>query len=145
MILIGIDPDVDKSGVSFYNKETKELFLHNMGFFKLFDFLSKLSNDNLVFGQKILVVIEAGWMNKSNWHKKAGASAALNAKIGSRTGANHEVGRKIVEMCEYLGLEHKAVRPTQKKINQEMFTKITGYKGRSNQENRDAVMLIWGM
>ena len=140
MIYIGIDPDVDKSGVAYYDSKSKVLELSNLTFFELYEYLQFAR----VKGE-FKVVIEAGWLNKSNWHKKEKGSSALNAKIGQHTGANHEVGRKIVEMCEYLEIDFKLVRPTKKKLKADAFRKITGIIGRTNQEQRDAGMLVFGL
>lgn len=135
-VLIGIDCDVEKSGVCYYF--SKESFkLYNLTFFELFTTLKQTECN-------VKVYIEAGWLNKSNWHKISNGSAAINASIGLRTGANHEVGRKIVEMCEYLEIEYELIKPTKSKVNSETFNKITGHKGRTNQEQRDAAMLVFG-
>jgi len=138
-IIIGIDPDVDLNGIAI--NCDKKVTLHNWGFFELFDNLQRLKKET----DKILVIIEAGWENKSNWHKDEKGSAAKNAKIGNNTGRNHETGRKIVEMMEYLELPHKAIRPTKTKYNAKLFKMITKIKGRTNQEQRDAYMLIHGL
>lgn len=136
--LVGIDPDIDKSGVAFLNSETVEL--KNLTFFELFEYLKSLRNqvDNLK------VYIECGYLNKSNWHKKSEKSAAFNAKVGERTGANFETARKIVEMCEYLKLQHFKIRPTRTKVKAPFFKTLTGIQSRTNQEQRDAYMLIHG-
>ncbi len=138
-LFIGIDPDIEKSGFcEYYSKSCFEL--KNLSFFKLFDELNYLKDcENL----KIEVFIEAGWLNKSNWHKVNNGSAAINANIGLRTGANHEAGRKIVEMCEYLGLKNYLIKPTKSKVDAETFKAITKYQGRTNQEQRDSAMLVW--
>jgi hypothetical protein len=135
-VLIGIDPDVNKSGVCMYNSKTNFTLL-TLSYFELFDLLKNTKGN-------IKVYIEAGWLNKSNWHKVVNSSAAINANIGLRTGANHEAGRKIVEMCEYLKLEYFLIKPTRSKINSDTFNKITGFKKRTNQEVRDAAMLVFG-
>jgi hypothetical protein len=67
----------------------------------------------------------------------------FNGKISERVGANHETAKKICEMCEYLKLDYEQVRPTSSKINSDKFKEVTGYEKRSNQEQRDALMLIW--
>lgn len=148
-IWIGIDPDADKSGVGLWNN--KELFLQNLTFFELFDRLKKIK---AATNEPIKVRIEAGWLNKmSNWHSgyknKKGDwvenSSATNNSISKKTGANHETGRKIVEMCEYLGIEYELVKPTSSKLKAPEFAKITKYKGRTNQEVRDAAMLVYGL
>lgn len=135
--VIGIDPDTHSSGVAIKHKDG--FSLHNWTFFELFDYLRE-NKESIV-----LVVVEAGWLNKSNWHQQEKGSASLNAKIGQRTGANHEVGKKIVEMLEYLKLPYRTIRPTQQKVNATLFKMITKYKGKTNQEQRDAMMLILGL
>ena len=140
-LYIGVDPDIDKSGVCLYYSKTNFELL-NLKFFELFDKLYLLKDcENL----DIEVVIESGWLNKSNWHKVTNGSAAINANIGLRTGANHEVGRKIIEMCEYLKLKHRIVKPTKSKIDAKGFEQITKHKGRTNQEQRDSCMLVFGL
>lgn len=137
-ILIGIDPDVEKSG--FARIQGDQLKLDNLSFFDLFEELKFYKEREI----KPTVYIECGFMNKSNFHKKAGMSAALNAKIGERTGANFETAKKIVEMCEYLKLPYVKIQPKASKITNDYFKKITGINTRTNQEQRDAMMLIWG-
>lgn len=136
--LIGIDPDVDESGVATISNGAVNLA--NMSFFNLYEHLRFYKEREI----KPTVYIECGFLNKSNWHKVGNGSAAVNAKIGSHTGANHEVARKLVEACEHLGIPYVKVKPTASKINADTFRKITGIKGRTNQEQRDAMMLIWG-
>lgn len=93
---------------------------------------------------KIEVYVECGFLNGGNRHFKAAASTEFNGKISERVGANHETAKKICEMCEFLNLEFIQVKPTRSKSNSEQFKKITGIKTVTNQESRDALMLIWG-
>lgn len=137
-ILIGIDPDVEKSG--FARIQGDQLKLDNLSFFDLFEELKFYKEREI----KPTVYIECGYLNKSNFHKKSGMSAALNAKIGERTGANFETAKKIVEMCEYLKLPYVKIQPKASKITNDYFKYITGLSIRTNQEQRDAMMLIWG-
>lgn len=140
MILIGIDPDVEKNGFALIHNKDYELA--NLTFFELYDKLQTLKND---FGnESIKVFVECGFLNKSNWHKIKKGSASINANIGNRTGRNQEVAHKIVEMCEYLNLTHFKVKPTTKKRDNKDFALITGIKKRTNQEQRDAMLLIFG-
>lgn len=141
MILIGIDPDVEKSGVAYKNGDDFQLL--NLPFFELLEFFENVQREK-GGSEKLLVVIEAGWLNKGNWHTKSKGSAALNAKIGNNTGRNHETGLKIVEMVEYLGIQYRLVKPMTSKLNSKFFQKITGVT-KSNQEQRDAAMLIWNL
>jgi len=137
-LLIGIDPDVFKSGVCF--KNGNDYILKNFTFFELYDFLKFYKERE----EKPTIYIEKGSLNKSNWHIKQGNSAAFNSKIGENTGRNFETANKIIEMCQYLNLEYVEIRPTRKKINSETFKKLTGLNIRTNQEQRDALMLVFG-
>jgi len=138
MIKIGIDPDCDKSGFALiYQNQTE---LTTLTFFELFDRFSQLINTN--GKENIKVYVECGFLNKSNWHKIQKGSSNLNAKIGERTGANFETAKKISEMCTYFGLNYTQVRPTRKKLNAAEFKAVTKIEKRTNQEMRDAFMLV---
>lgn len=137
MIKIGIDPDCISNGVAY--KNGKQIELYNMTFFKLFDYLQTFQGS-----KEVEVYVECGFLNKSNWHKTQGSNS-VNTQIGQRTGANHEVAKKIVEMCEYLGINYVTVKPTKSKVNDAFFRQITKIDKRTNQEQRDAYMLIHGL
>ena len=55
-MIIGIDPDVDKSGFAIW--QNKELFLYNLSFPKVQEFF--LENKDKIK----IVIISAGWLNK---------------------------------------------------------------------------------
>jgi hypothetical protein len=138
---IGIDPDVDKSGVAV--KANRTIDLYTFKFFQLFDFL-KNNREKIT-----LVRVEASWLIKHNWNKKLNGSAAINARIGNNAGSNHETGRKIVEMCEYLQIPYQEVKPLKKlwkgkdgKITHDELAKFIPVPKRTNQEQRDACLLI---
>lgn len=137
-ILIGIDPDVDKSGVAWMSGD--QIILNNLSFFEIYDMLSFYREKEI----KPTVYVECGFLNKSNWHAQSGRSASVNAKIGQRTGENFQVAKLLVQMCKHLAIPHVEVRPTASKVDAGKFKTITGIKTRTNQEQRDAAMLIWG-
>jgi hypothetical protein len=138
--IIGINPDTKRSGVAEYNPDTKRLNVQNMTFFELYEYLRAY---RLFI---VLVRIEAGWLNeKSNFHSTHRQSKQAGERIAKNVGANHETGRKIREMCEFLGIEHELVRPLgSKDIDHFSFKRLTGFKGRTNQDMRDAAMLVYG-
>lgn len=143
-LVIGIDPDVNKSGVATINKRTKEFTLKNLLFFDLMVYLEQ----NKEFIKEVRV--EASWLiKKTNWHNnKSGTGVA--SRIGSNTGANHEVGRKIIEMCEHLGVAYVQVKPLKKRwkgadgkiTHKEIASMFASFPEKSNQEQRDALLLI---
>lgn len=137
--VIGIDPDREKSGFATFSLKTKTLEVHAYSFFQLFDII-RAASDIIS-----LIRIEAGWLNKkSNFHNRPGQSKEVGEKIANSVGANAETGRKIIEMCEYLKIPYEIVKPLGTKcIDSTQFKKITGYTKRTNQDQRDAAMLVW--
>lgn len=137
-LIIGIDPDLEKSGVAVLKDGS--LRLGNMRFYDLTQYF-EVNKDQIK-----KVVIEAGWLNKkSNLHGRYGQSKRAGERIAKNVGENHATGKLLVEMAESLGLAVVLVKPTKSKKNSEEFNRITGWQGRTNQEQRDAGMLIWGM
>lgn len=136
-MIIGIDPDLEKSGVAILNPT---LELRNLSFPDLVE-LFRLNQDEIK-----KVVIEAGWLNKkSNYHRHISQSKSASERIAKNVGENHATGKLISEMASYYGLAVVLVKPTRTKLNGVDFNKFTGWHGRTNQEQRDAAMLIFGM
>ena len=85
---IGIDPDIFDIGIAVLENKNIETYTKNIGealvSFAKTDFL------NTIFR------VEAGWLNKSNWHTIDSDNAKLAAEKGRRTGENHGSGKVIV-------------------------------------------------
>lgn len=134
MIYIGVDPDIDKCGYAVWDTEDKSIEHRTMSIVELFE-------DFKLWNVKIHVVLEAGWLiNKSNWHGKTGVVAQ---QIAKRVGENHACGKIIEQYLKYHKISYQLVKP-KGKIDAKVFEKITGIK-RSNQDVRDAVMLVYGL
>jgi predicted GNAT family acetyltransferase len=135
-LFIGIDADTQKSGVAVW--EYKLLELYNLTFFELFEFLKRQPKE------RTAVIIEAGWLNtKSSWHGH-GYGEGVAARTGAKVGANHETGKKIAEMCDYLDLTYELKKPESSKVDAKYFKMLTKYEGRTNSETRDAGLLVFG-
>lgn len=144
-LIIGIDPDVEKNGVATIDKQTNKMQVSTLAFPQLIEYLKDKNKDCT-----ILVLIEAGWLNHSNWHLSPKITIQKAAQIGNATGRNHETGRKIAEMCEYYKIPYKLIKPLKKiwrgtdgKISAAEFSRITGCSSRTNQEMRDAGLIAW--
>ena len=136
-LIIGIDPDLEKSGVAILGQSFE---LKNLTFAETVE-LFRSHQDQIK-----KVVIEAGWQNKkANFRTGGNHSRQVGEQISRRVGLNHATGILLSEMAESLGLAVVLVRPTKTKKNSEEFNRITGWQGRTNQEQRDAGMLIWRM
>ena len=139
---IGIDPDTEASGIAIWCIDRNEYIAYTrIRFFELYDYLDHL----LQRGIRFEVAIEAGWKNPSIMHNIKGyASRAKAAAIGANVGANHECGRKIVEMCEWFGIEHWLLTPTSSKWTPTMLKHLTGIElCKSQQDIIDAMRLVF--
>ena len=141
-LCIGIDPDVNKSGVAEWVKSEKMFGqITDMKLPELMDYL--FVNRKCI----LLVVVEAGFLNKGNRHTFKGQSIAAAAKTGENVGRNHQRGMDIVEILEWMRIPYRLQKPSTKnswKDSEVTFQKITGVKG-GNPEKRDAAMLVYGL
>ena len=147
-IIIGIDPDVDKSGVA--RLANNELELSSLSFPQLIEYLTLVRDICLKTGEKAVVVVEASWLISTNWHTGRHDNIRTAARKGKDAGRCHEVGRKIVECAQYFGLEVVEKLPLKKiwkgkdgKITHEELAAFARIPSRSNQEQRDAALLAW--
>jgi hypothetical protein len=151
-ILIGIDPDTDKSGVAI--KRNDKLEVQTLSFFALYDALEAIATHEVMsHGRTALVRISAGWLNrKTNFRQRilkktpsgivwVEAPPKVRERMSEKVGRNHQVGYLIMEMCARFGLTYEEVRPSQAKMTPEWFERITKIKTRS-QEIIDAAVLV---
>lgn len=150
-IIIGIDPDVDKSGVAALNCGTKTVEIARKRFPDLIRSLQELKEGAIKNGIRIRVVVEASWLISHNWHTGHVHSAAAVAKTGYNVGRNHQVGILIAECCRSMGIDVKEQQPLRKvwkgsdgKItHEELSCFIVGLPKQTNIEERDAALLAW--
>lgn len=147
--VIGIDPDIEKSGVCYLYTPTRQVEVSSMDFPRLMEYLSEFEGDC-----NAVVVVEASWVTRHNWHGKWGDNNRIMAAKGYDVGRNHELGQLIVQMCKYWKIPVVEKAPLKKmwrgrdgKItHDEMMNifKTNGYTPmlkRSNQEERDSFLI----
>lgn len=148
-VIIGIDPDNNESGVGAVYDDRKFL-AYKMNFPALIDYIRAMNESC----KKVKVVIEGGWLNKSNWHVLSKFMTAVKAAaIGRSTGMNHQTGILIVECCQHYNIPYEIIKPLKKcwkgkdgKITQDeigYFMTQDGKMPRMNQDQRDALLLAW--
>lgn len=68
-IIVGIDPDVDKSGYAVLKcDERKVTTLDALNFFQLQSYLTDLADRAQNLEMSMVVVVEASWKIQANWH-----------------------------------------------------------------------------
>lgn len=146
-IIIGIDPDVEASGVATLIRRTKKIDATTMTLPTLSDYLRRVRYPTLT----VAVVVEASWTTAHNFHSLPSDSKAVAAKKGYHVGRNHQIGIDIADIARHFSLDVRLQPPLRKiwkgkdhKITHEEICAITGYTAkRSNQEERDAMLLAW--
>lgn len=142
--IIGIDPDIDRSGVCCLYTPTRRVEVSTMDFPHLLEYLSEFEGK-----EDVVVVVEAGWKNAiSNYH---GGYGRVAESIARNVGRNQQVGHSIVEMCQFWNIPVVEKAPLRKmwkgkdrKITQEEIEQfVPDFPKRSNQEGRDACLLSW--
>ena len=146
-LVIGIDPDVDKSGFAIWDKASRKFV--DLEAHEFYDLLDRLSELKATIDH---VRVEAGWLNKkSNFHPMQGAFRRERA--AKNVGENQQIGKLIARYCERQNIQFQLVKPLRKekgknglpeKMGAEQFNRLTGWRGQSNQEKRDAGLLVFG-
>lgn len=135
-LLIGIDPDVQKSGFALWSPEHQTfLGLHDYSLFELFVKLQELHASHNLF-----VYLEAGHLVKRFWQKKGHG-------VAKSVGANNEIGRQIQVFMEANHIPYVLLKPNgYSKYDHRTFCNITGWpvKEKTNSEKRAAAMMVFG-
>ena len=141
MVRIGIDPDINKSGLAI-TMNGALVRVEARTFFDLCEILNSAKNIARDVGALLMVTIEAGWLiKKQNWHPAQGRG--VRDKIAKNIGENHAAGKLIARWCDEAGIPYELI-PPRGKVKSARFKRLTGWNKRTNQDMRDAVMLIWG-
>lgn len=147
---IGIDPDIDRSGVAII--EGVRLYCSNYSFCEILKFLEATKKTHL----KHCVFIEAGWLVSHNFTAKKGLSLKRQLKIANDVGVNWGVGKLIEQFCIKENINYKLIKPLKKRwgktgkekishaefINLFKVKKLAPTLKSTNQEQRDAALLI---
>jgi len=149
--IIGIDPDVKKNGVAVVEKETRLLECAALTFADTLDYLHWVAKRSAEAEASVKVYIEAGWMNRTNWHLTKWDNRGQVVAKGVSQGRNEQVSRLLGEMCEAYGMQWQFIKPLHKvwsgkdrKITHDELCAVTGLVyGRTNQEMRDAALIAW--
>lgn len=151
---IGIDPDLDKSGVAIIFQQRIQVL--NCTFNHLvFTFFKNLADQQISSPNiNTTIFIEAPYLNKT-FFQPVKAAMPVIAKMNRNIGENHAVAKIIVECAKSYGLNVIPVLPVRSTNYRDRGKKITGPQyvqmlerhgllseiTASNQETRDAALI----
>ena len=163
--VIGIDPDIDRNGLAILQKSRRELEVYYTNFPETLEKVKEVyaiweEQYKEVAPNSFMVYVEAGWLNKGNWHVTESMNgkfspSAYAAAVGKSDGECSAVSKKLIECFEYYGIPVTPQRPLRKcwkgkdrKItHEELLKELQTCKvqhnlgKRSNQEVRDSILL----
>jgi hypothetical protein len=144
--MIGIDPDVEKSGVAirYMGEPFKNTDLINKSFWDLHEYLELISTS----GAELHIVVEAGHLNAKSNFRSGKMTALASDRVSREVGRNHQTGILIIEYLVKKGLSHELHvprSPVVKKAIQsaEVFKQLTKLDVVCNPETRSAAMLVF--
>ena len=130
--IIGVDPDVDKSGFCIVNSGK----IQHLGVFPLWELFNYLDKQF-----DVLVVIEAGWIDKNGKEAKNKSYHGGGKGSSYDVGRNSEIGRQIAKFCQDNKIPYVLRQPRgYSGLNAAQFKAITKYEGKTNSETRVAAM-----
>lgn len=135
-LIIGIDPDLVKSGVA-VTESQKILTLDAMRFFELCRFIDEHKHQAVFH-------LENVEHNRTVYQRNT--NQAGMRKIAQNVGQVKAIGRLLVEYLDGAGAEYKLIKPLvghvkRAKKDAEFFNRLTGWTGKSNEDKRDAALL----
>lgn len=144
--LVGIDPDLDKSGVAIWSLLERKIISYGTDTF--YGILTDLPQSGYL-STNTGIIIEAGWLNKiSNYHKLDASKGenyrrAVGESIARKVGENHATGKLLAHCFKCMGYAVTLVRPVQHKWDAMDLKRFTGVEAK-NQEVIDAIRLVYG-
>ena len=156
---VGIDPDVEKSGLAIVDKQARCVtYAGALTFPEVITHLRMIAQEHAQEMSRVLIVIEDS-DTSTNWHtnklmtngQPLKNKLSTAAAIGRSAGMCHATLRHLKECAEQMGLPVLMQPPFRKywkgpdgKITHEECAEFAvGLPKRTNQEVRDAVLLAW--
>ena len=141
-IVIGIDPGV-KTGVAWMGLKPMRIdHVDTSTFWDVYEQLMTLKEWHPDVTQQVVVVIENGGAISPVVHN-AHNNRAQN-KTAKRVGGNNRESDLLAEGIERLGFSVFRAVPRHTKKSADYVRRLTGFEGRTNNHNRDAITMIWG-
>lgn len=152
--IIGIDPDLEKSGIAIIVNNKLELLTFNLPtlLYTFFKNLVKQQDENYTL--KTTIYVEAAYL-VNHFFQPVKASPFVISKINRNIGENHAIAKAIIQSAKACGLNVVPCYPVTstnyrnrgKKITHPQFLNmlqrngIHWYGDSSNQETRDAALI----
>ena len=132
--VIGIDPDMSKCGVCALNDGGIDLLISDATAALMDSIRYAVAEDTWFAVEDVNAV-------KTIYAKNRRSNVAVQTRIAQNVGMVKAAGTILVDYIEHLGGKVILVPPgigKQTKRNAKLFAELTGYKGSTNEDTRDA-------
>lgn len=135
--VVAIDPG-KTTGVAIYSFTTKKIVtVHTVDFWIAYEQTMEIP-PSMQF-----IIVESSKTKKKIWQGDAGTKRNAMGEIGRRIGENNAQSELLAEGFRRKGYYVMTVAPKRTKLKQEAVQLATGFEGRTNEHNRDAIMIAW--
>ena len=140
-LTIGIDPDFVKSGIAVVQGKAV-IHLESLSFVDMFEYIAAAGPK-----EEVLIKLENPSAIKPLFGAKAKNKRSIREKICQDVGKCKATGSLIQQVLENQGYKVKLVKPLKGPVKRQAkndavyFNKLTGWKGRSNEDKRDAALV----
>lgn len=139
MIAIGIDPGKN-TGVAVWDCNQQTFTeLKTLNFWDCYDYVL----DQWASADRLLVKVEDPRGNRPVFDR--GQRGAKRTKIAQNIGGVKKEAGLLIQGFQRFGIPTQGVVPKSKKWSAQMFNRISGWEGQSNEHTRDAGRLVVGM
>lgn len=135
-MIVGIDPDLHKSGVCVLNDDGSIVLLESMTISSLVDYITYYREGNFTYA--IEDVNKIGAMYSSHKNKNPRIAANIAQKVGMVKGAATIIASLIEDMTGEPPIMAPVGLGKQVKKDAKLFNQLSGWTGKSNEDMRDA-------
>ena len=135
--VIAIDPGVTTGFAHVDLASSEVMYVQTLNFWEAYEQILEEDRGH------VFVVIESSKPVKHIWQKPGGANGRVMGAVGRSIGENNAHAELLAEGLRRKGYYVKTVNPSRTKLDADTVKRITGYEGRTNEHNRDAIMIAW--
>lgn len=137
---IGIDTG-KKTGLAIWTPAYKQLDLYSTDFWGVWGVIEDYQYELRPDRTKVRIEMPGSFLyGRNSKHGKR-----VSVKMAVNVGGVQMMAILLAERFEELGYQVGRPQPSKRKLNHDIFKKITGYTGTTNEHTRDAGMLVYGI
>lgn len=140
LVVLGIDPDVRRCGVcALFDGVIDVLISEDTS--QLINDFGRIINDNAKRNNHLVFAMEDVNQNGATYFRRGMSKQAIANRISQNVGMVKAAQIIMVDCIKFYGGEVLLVPPgigKQTKNNAALFAELTGYKGKTNEDTRDA-------